>query len=66
MKRKNTLWQKIVFLEEQLTEEEQEECRKRASDRTPVVNGFRETNVYNQNYIKELNRAYRGKEREDD
>ncbi len=63
MKNKNTLWQRIVFLEEKLTENQKKECRQRALDITPIdqTDGFREPTEYHGNYLTELKEVYDGK-----
>lgn len=58
---KQTLWQKIVFLEEQLTEQEKRDCRDQAHDETPLTDGFKMPNDYNPLYLQELKKAYEGK-----
>ena len=61
MKNKQTLWQRIVFLEEQLTEAEKRDCRNKAYDETPITKGFKEPCDYFPRYLKGLKRVYREK-----
>ncbi len=57
-------WNKLISMEEELTDEEIEQCRERALDNTPVnVDGFKDTNQYQRNYFKELSRKYWKNER---